>query len=139
LFAFAAATALTLVLGRREAERRRRFEGRAGLTDEAFGRLFPEAWAPTAGGVRGELGRVPRRAAGPGRVVPPDPGRAPRELFGLSRDDLDWAEFLFGLEARFGGRLPPEADREATVAELVVGCAGGAGGQAQTAPGVRST
>ncbi|HEY8503616.1 MAG TPA: hypothetical protein VIL46_03485, partial [Gemmataceae bacterium] len=62
------------------------------------------------------------RADVTGRLPPPDPVRAACAMAGIYPDDLDWAEFLFGLEARFGVRFPDGAGRDATVAELVAWC-----------------
>jgi hypothetical protein len=126
-FALAAARVLFVVRRRREAARRRQLEGREALTGEEFGRLFPGVAATVAAVVRKELERFVGRAEVVRRLLPSDPVRGTCERVDFCPDDLDWAEFLLGLEARFGGRLPDEAFREATVAELVTGCAGPGG------------
>jgi hypothetical protein len=126
LFSLGAAKVLFSVRRRREAARRRRFEERPELTDEEFSRLFPSGLAPITAAVRAELERFTGRAEVARRLLQADPLRATCDLVGVCPDDLDWAEFLRGLEARFGIRLPDEAYREATVAELVTGCAGAA-------------
>jgi hypothetical protein len=123
LFALGMVMILSSVRHRTEAARRRRFEGRPQLTDEEFSCLFPPTMAPIPADVRAELDRFLGRAEVVNRLLPEDQIRATCALNDLCPDDLDWAEFLCGLEARFGVILPGGAFREATVAELVAECA----------------
>jgi hypothetical protein len=121
-FSFAMGRLLASVHRHREAARRRRFESRPALTDEEFTRLFPEAEAPIATGVRAELERFIGRAEVARRLFPADAVRATCGLGGFDPDDLDWAQFLLGLETRFVVQIPGEADRDATVAQLIGWC-----------------
>jgi hypothetical protein len=113
----------------REAAAREALLGRVPLTDEAFTGLFPQPAIPAE--VRDELRRLIGRPDVTDRLLPSDPIRATSELAGVCTDDLDWAEFLLGLESRLGIRLPDEAfpNRsfpDATVAEVVWWCEGAA-------------
>jgi hypothetical protein len=136
LFALGAVNLLLAVRRRRVAAKRRWFEDRPELTGEEFNRLFPSPWAPVPVDVRTELGKVVGRVAVARRLLPADLVRATCDLVGISPDDIDWAEILVGLETRFGVELPRAAYQEATVAELVAGCAGGAASSGkQSAPG----
>lgn len=111
---------------RREAARREAFLRRQPASDETFGGLLPEA--PRTAELRAELRRFVGRAEIADRLLPSDPIRETCEMVGLCPDDLDWAEFLLGLESRFRIRLPDEAFPykmfpDATVRELFSWCA----------------
>lgn len=123
-FSFAVGRALSSVHRHREAARRRRFESRCALSEAEFGRLFPGAAVAIAIGVRAEVERFVGRAGVARRLLPADPVRTTCRLADFDPDDLDWAEFLRSLEARFGARLPDEAYCDATVAQLIGWCAG---------------
>jgi hypothetical protein len=124
VFSFVGASVLAAVLARREAALRQRFERRTALADNEFTRLMPESEAAVAAAVRAELGRFVGHTEVTGRLLPADPVRATCRLAGFDPDDLDWAEFLLALEARFGVLIPDEADREATIGQLIGWCAG---------------
>jgi hypothetical protein len=123
VFSFVGASALAAVQARREAALRQQFERRTALADNEFTRLLPESEAAVAAAVRAELGRFVGTEV-IGKLLPADPVRATCRLAGFDPDDLDWAEFLLALEARFGVRIPHEADSEATVGQLIGWCAG---------------
>jgi hypothetical protein len=107
---------------RREAAMCEAFMRREPLTEEAFSGLGPRP--ANAAEVRAELRRFIGRPDVADRLLPPDPIRATCALAGVCPDDLDWAEFLSGLQSRFRIRLPDEAFPDATVAELLRWCAG---------------
>jgi hypothetical protein len=111
---------------RREAARREEFMRRDPLTEEAFNGLFPQGTATAE--VRAELRRFVGRADVADRLLPADSIRATCDLADFCPDDLDWAEFLMGLESRFMICLPDEAFPkirffDATVTQLVQWCA----------------
>jgi hypothetical protein len=126
------AKALLSIPRRLEAARRRRFESRATLTDDEFGRLFADGLAPIAVEVRAELGRFVGRTEVVQKLLPADPVRLTCDCVGVCRDDIDWAEFLFGMEDRFGVQLRNELGQEATVVQLVAGCAARGGQTGRT-------
>jgi hypothetical protein len=125
VFSLVGMVALAAIQGRREAALRQRFEGRAALADNEFTQLLPESEAVVAAVVRAELGRLVGTEV-IGRLLPGDPVRATCRLAGCDPDDLDWAEFLLALEARLGVGIPHEAEREATLGQLIGWCAGSA-------------
>jgi hypothetical protein len=111
----------------RERAPREAFLRRSPLTDAAFSGLFPHT--ATAAVVRAGLRRLVGRSDVADRLLPSDLIRATSELSEVCPDDLDWAEFLLGLESRLGVRLPDEAFSskafpDASVAEVVGWCAG---------------
>jgi hypothetical protein len=104
----------------RKAALRVGFVERQPLTDEVFGNLCARPIVAIV--IRDELRLF---IANPGiaeRLLPTDPIRATCALMDVYYDDLDWAEFLFSLERRFGIRIPLEEEDDITVAKLIELC-----------------
>jgi hypothetical protein len=104
---------------RQDLEERRRFDSRTALSDDEFGRLFQGAVVSVAAAVRAELGRFIGREEVVSRLSPADPVLDGCVLVGVQRDSLEWAEFVFGLEKRFGARIWRRLPFPGTVADLV--------------------
>lgn len=115
-----------LLFGRPRALRkeamREAFERREALAEAEFACLFPARATATA--VRAELRRFISRADIADRLLPSAPILSTCALAGFHPLDIDWGEFLFGLEAQFGIRIPDEAVEDMTLAQLVGWCAG---------------
>jgi hypothetical protein len=128
---YAGARAMGAMLDRRAEGRRlarlHELEGRPALTGEQFTGLFEAQFAAAAACIRAEFGRFIGREDVAGRLLPADSVVDVCALAGVPRDEIDWAEFVFGLEQRFGVALWQHLPVPGTIADLVEAWASGRG------------